>query len=102
MSTAPSDSAAWQRLAPYLDRALDLDPGERERWLADIAATEPQVATEVRRFLQEHVELDAKGFLEHSPIVSTQASIEPLRRAERILSSSPFPVDQRRIKAHNR
>jgi tetratricopeptide (TPR) repeat protein len=69
MSTAPYDPAAWQRLAPYLDRALDLDPGERERWLADIAATEPQVATEVRRFLQEHVELDAKGFLEHSPIV---------------------------------
>jgi hypothetical protein len=69
MSTAPSDPAAWQRLAPYLDRALDLDSGERERWLAEIAITEPHVAAEVRRFLEEQVELDAKRFLEHSPIV---------------------------------
>ena len=69
MHTAPSDPAAWHRLAPYLDRALDLEPPERERWLTEIAVTEPAVAAELRRFLQEHAEIDAKGFLAHSPIV---------------------------------
>ena len=69
MSTAPFDPAAWQRLAPFLDRALDLDPAERERWLVDLAVSEPQVAAELRRFLAERAELDAKGFLEQSPIV---------------------------------
>src|SRR6185295_4033290 len=69
MNTAPSDPAAWHHLAPYLDRALDLEPAERERWLTEIAVTEPAVAAELRRFLQEHAELDAKGFLAHSPIV---------------------------------
>src|SRR5215216_3112947 len=46
MSTALSDSAAWHRLAPYLDQALDLDPGERERWLVELALTKPDVAAE--------------------------------------------------------
>jgi len=69
MSTAPSDPAAWQHLAPYLDRALDLEPEERERWLGEIAVAEPAVAAEVRRFLAERAELDAKGFLEQSPLV---------------------------------
>ena len=70
MSVAPADSFAWQRLVPYLDQALDLDPGKRERWLVELAGTEPEVAAEVHRFLEEQAELDAKGFLERTPIVA--------------------------------
>jgi tetratricopeptide (TPR) repeat protein len=69
MSSALSDPAAWQRLAPYLDRALDLEPAQRESWLSELAVTEPAIAAELRRFLEERADLDAKGFLEQSPIV---------------------------------
>jgi serine/threonine-protein kinase len=67
MHTAPSDPAAWHRLAPYLDRALDLEPAERERWLTEIAVTEPAVAAELRRFLQEHAEIDCQGLPRATP-----------------------------------
>jgi serine/threonine protein kinase/tetratricopeptide (TPR) repeat protein len=61
-------SPRWDRIAPYLDRALDLEPHEREAWLAELTQTRPEIAQKVRGLLARHVVLDAQGFLERSAI----------------------------------
>lgn len=58
----------WQRISPYLDRALDLPPDTRDAWLLELRQTDPEVASLVRDLLEERERLDAKGFLAHSPL----------------------------------
>jgi eukaryotic-like serine/threonine-protein kinase len=65
------DSAAWSRIAPYLDRALDLEPHERETWFDELTATQPDIASAVRAMLAERDQLDASEFLVHSPFAPT-------------------------------
>lgn len=74
MSSAPPEVGQWQRIAPYLDQALDLQPPERERWLTDLTATEPEIAAAVRQLLDEHAELQQRGFL-------SSRAIDPVRHA---------------------
>ena len=61
-------SPRWDLIAPYLDRALDLEPPERETWLAELTQTRPEIAQKVRSLLARHAVLDAQGFLERSAI----------------------------------
>ena len=71
----------WKRLAPYLDEVLDLQPGERQMWVTDLATTQPEIAWALRAMLAELEVADAEGFLEQSPLVllnsawSEQASL---------------------------
>src|SRR5688572_28313974 len=58
----------WERIAPYLDRALDLEPNEREAWLAELTQTRPEIAQKVRSLLARHAVLDAQGFLERAAV----------------------------------
>ena len=57
-----------RRIAPYLDRALELEPPERDGWLTGLTTTDPQIAHEVRAVLAEIAALDARGFLSRSPL----------------------------------
>ena len=68
MQQASHTSLEWDRVAPYLDRALDLEPPERETWLAELTQTQPVIAQKVRSLLARHAVLDAQGFLERSAI----------------------------------
>jgi len=68
MQQASHASLEWDRVAPYLDRALDLEPLERETWLAELTQTQPLIAQKVRSLLARHAVLDAQGFLERSAI----------------------------------
>jgi serine/threonine-protein kinase len=68
MRPLPLDASAWSRIAPYLDRALELEPPEREGWLTGLTSTDPQIAQEVRAFLAEMAALDAQGFLSPSQL----------------------------------
>ena len=74
MSSAPPEPGQWQRIAPYLDQALDLQPAARERWLTDLTATEPEIVAAVRQLLAEHADLQARGFL-------ANAAVDPARHA---------------------
>ena len=58
---------AWRRISPYLDQVLGMDPGERETWLLELAATQAAIAGEIRRFLTEYDSLNEKGFLADPP-----------------------------------
>jgi hypothetical protein len=68
--TAP-DSGRWRRASPHLDRALDLSPGEREIWLAELRVKDADLAAYVGALLDVHRALAAAGFLEHRPLVPT-------------------------------
>src|SRR6185436_4213056 len=63
-SQKPAD---WQRLSEYLDQALDLESAERERWLAELATTEPVMADSLRQLLAKQQGVTADGLLDRVP-----------------------------------
>src|SRR5262245_9713154 len=52
-------------LEPLLDRALDLPGAEREAFLADLAAREPELAADLREMLSRESEVERERFLEN-------------------------------------
>src|SRR5262249_29487079 len=68
------DPATWAEIAPYLDRALELEPDERERWLTDLTIEKPQVVKLLRQLLAERRALDAQGFLSGSAMAAASAA----------------------------
>jgi serine/threonine-protein kinase len=67
MSLTPLDPSLWRELSGHLDRALDLESDERERWLTGLAATQPPIAAALRNLLAERDALNASGFLQNPP-----------------------------------
>jgi serine/threonine-protein kinase len=61
------DHDRWQRLSPLLDRALDVDIGERSAWLEQLRGEDEALAAELEAFLEEQHTLEREGFLAHSP-----------------------------------
>jgi hypothetical protein len=57
------DPLAWERVAPYLDRALRLAPDECETWLDELARTHSPLVRALRKLIEERKELDACGLL---------------------------------------
>jgi serine/threonine-protein kinase len=60
------DPSAWARINPYLDQALDLEPGERATWLNELERTQADVAETLRSLLGQLESLNASGYLESS------------------------------------
>src|SRR5262245_42241464 len=77
MKQTPHAAPPWNRIAPYLDRALDLEPNEREAWLADITLTQPDIAQALRGMLARHAVLAAEGFLERSALRTAPPQAHP-------------------------
>jgi serine/threonine-protein kinase len=69
------DGELWQRLSPRLDEALQMDPRAREAWLAELDATEPDIAQGLRELLDLHAAVEGSGFLERSLLESDDALI---------------------------
>ncbi len=61
------DKETWDRIAPFLDEALDLEPAERTTWLAGLAARQPEVAALLRDLLARNDALAADAFLSGPP-----------------------------------
>jgi serine/threonine protein kinase/Tfp pilus assembly protein PilF len=53
----------WRELGPYLDRALDLSPDERDGWVTSLGLTDPAFAGELRSLLDEQQALSRDRFL---------------------------------------
>jgi serine/threonine-protein kinase len=66
------DLSAWERLGPYLDKALELDPAERTTWLDALDASDADVARGIRALLSERDALNARGFLLGTPLPLTR------------------------------
>ena len=67
-----NDPSAWAMIEAYLDRALELDPDARAVWLQELARTEKDVAEALQSFFGEREALNARGFLQGSPLPSTR------------------------------
>jgi eukaryotic-like serine/threonine-protein kinase len=65
---ARSDKELWNELLPYLDEALELEPAQRDTWLAALTASHPKLATELLQLLALHAANCASGFMERSPL----------------------------------
>jgi serine/threonine-protein kinase len=61
-------SDGWAEVSPYLDEALELDPQQRETWLAALETTQPLLTAALRELLALHAANRASGFLERSPL----------------------------------
>ena len=57
----------WREISPYLDQLLSLPERDRAAWLDSFRETNPAVADDLRRLLDEHRAAAGEGFLEHSP-----------------------------------
>jgi len=57
----------WFKLAPYLEEALDLEPGPRAAWLSALAARDPELAAQLSPLLAEHDALAKQGFMSTTP-----------------------------------
>ncbi len=57
------DRDRWQVLEPLLDRALELAPDERSRWLDELSADSPALAADLTALLSGEVAADRNGFL---------------------------------------
>jgi serine/threonine-protein kinase len=59
----------WARLSPLLDRALDLDPHDRDALLASVRAEDGELGSALERLLAEHERVLSTRFLESPPPV---------------------------------
>ncbi len=75
MAQPSSDTQRWLKISAHLDRALDLSPLERDAWLKELRATDPESASEVAALLADHRQLRAQGFLDASPLSESDASL---------------------------
>jgi len=75
MSLPSIDTTRWLKLSAHLDRALDLSPLERDAFLDELRATEPETAADLARLLGEHRQLRAEGFLDSSPLKERDTSL---------------------------
>ena len=75
MASPSIDTQRWSKISAHLDRALDLSPLERDAWLNELGATDPQSAAELAALLADHRQLHAQGFLDASPLGDRDASL---------------------------
>ena len=75
MRASQIEPALWKRIAPFLDRALEIEPQAREAWLTELTTLQPEIAHTIRAMLAERDALEARGFLSQSPLhgVATRA-----------------------------
>jgi len=73
MTETNHEHELWARVSPYLDTALELEPLEREAWLARLEASDAAVAAEVRELLALHAANRASGFMERSPFAAEES-----------------------------
>jgi serine/threonine protein kinase len=59
--------AHWKRLSPLLDAALDLDPAEREGWLAALPPDQADLREELRELLSGRAAVETDDFLNRLP-----------------------------------
>lgn len=71
LKTALLDPASWKQIDRYLDQLLDLDPGSRDRWLADLTTTQPFIAGVLGRLLATP-ENDVGRFLGGTPVIERE------------------------------
>ncbi|MGH7525437.1 MAG: protein kinase domain-containing protein, partial [Gemmatimonadales bacterium] len=57
------DRDRWRLLEPLLDRALELVPEERGRWLDELSADSPALAADLRALITGEAVADRSGFL---------------------------------------
>lgn len=69
----PDRPLPWTRVSPYLDEALELEPAQREPWLAELDAVDPALAAELRDLLTLHAANRASGFMERSPLTACES-----------------------------
>lgn len=62
------DRELWSELSGFLDEVFELDPPQRESWLAALAVSAPTRAGQLRRLLALHADNCACGFMEESPL----------------------------------
>ncbi|HEV8330768.1 MAG TPA: protein kinase [Steroidobacteraceae bacterium] len=62
----PTLKDRWSEISPLLDEALELPPGAREAWLADLAERSPALGAQVRSCLDEVEQLSERKFLDDS------------------------------------
>jgi eukaryotic-like serine/threonine-protein kinase len=62
----------WARTLALLDEALELEPAQRDAWLAALGADDVALGAKLRELLALHTANRASGFMERSPLERTE------------------------------
>jgi len=62
------NSDRWRIVGPYLDRAMEMAPGERKAWLESLRAEDAALAADLESLLEERSVLSREGFLGDSAV----------------------------------
>ena len=63
----------WPAVSAYLDRALDLEPGERTRWIESLRRSHPEIVADLEDLLGEADGVQQERFLEDAPAFRAEA-----------------------------
>lgn len=72
---------AWAQISPYLDAVLDLDPGKRDAWVADLQRRLPRVAdarADVSSMLERADRCLTKALAANHPLTAEARSLREL------------------------
>jgi tetratricopeptide (TPR) repeat protein len=64
MASPPQDRHAT--VSGYFAAGLEMEPGERERWLRELSARDPEIGADVAALLEEHEAVSREQFLENA------------------------------------
>jgi tetratricopeptide (TPR) repeat protein len=67
------DLESWREVEPLLSKALEMERGERDAWLAGLEARHPAVAPLLRRLIASHERAERSSELEGAPRLETRA-----------------------------
>ena len=73
----------WLELEPWLDRALELAPDERGKWLDELSISSPDIAADLGSLLEREARADQAGFL-----------AEPLDAAPLAMAVGAWTIDR--------
>jgi eukaryotic-like serine/threonine-protein kinase len=65
----------WTEIEPHLNELFECSSDTRETYLAELAKTQPSMATTLREFMLEHDKAAASGFLEQPLDIGTDQSL---------------------------
>lgn len=80
MESPPYLTLPWSEVAPYLDRALELESPQLEQWLAELETTQPHMVRDLRALLAQREKAKSAASPERSDLAGLRVGAYTIER----------------------